>query len=185
VSRRFLEGLCRFAEAAYIRKPVTGGALRKEIIHKNISNEQYATSVRDAKRAGLVVVGFFIFGHPSETLEDMRQTSQFANSLELDYIGISIGIPIPDSGLFKVALAEGILDENIWEDVLFGRKEIPRYHPPGVSLDAMSQLLSESMRSFYLRPSYALRQLKSVRSVQDFVFRFKTGWSLLSNYARR
>ncbi len=159
--------------------------LRKKIIGKNITNDQCVASVRDAKRAGLVVVGFFIFGHPSETLEDMRETSRFANSLELDYIGISIGIPIPNSGLCKVALAEGILDERIWEHVLMGQKEIPRYHPPGVSLDAMSQLLSQSMRSFYLRPSYAMRQVRSIRSVQDLVFRIKTGWRLLSSYARR
>jgi len=155
--------------------------IRKEIITKKIPDEQFVKSVNWAKKARLVVTGFFLFGHPTETEKNMIETMEFAKKINVDYVSFGIVVPIPSSGTFIQALKEKKIDKYIWRDVINGAKEVPFYSPEKISLDFMKDLRMKANRSFYLRPKYILTQLIQIRSLSDFLFRAKWGVNLLFN----
>jgi len=155
--------------------------VRKEIIHKEISDEQCIKAINASKKAGLVVTGFFLFGHPNETFKEMLDTAEFPKKLNLDFISIGIVIPIPNSETFFYALKEKKLDKTIWRDVILGKKELPFYNPRDISVEKMKKLLAKSIRSFYLRPKYILNQMISVKNMSDLSIRVRMGINYLLN----
>jgi anaerobic magnesium-protoporphyrin IX monomethyl ester cyclase len=56
--------------------------------------------VKWAKRAGILVRGYFILGMPDETEEDLRLTESFAEDLELDEYGFTILCPYPGTHMY-------------------------------------------------------------------------------------
>lgn len=155
--------------------------IRKEIIHKDISNEQYIKAINAAKKSGLITIGFFLFGYPTETFENMKETIIFAKKLNLDYAYFGITVPIPNSEIYVRALKEKKIDKNIWRDVIYRKKEIPFYCPDGVSLEDMRGLMTKANRSFYLRPMYLFMKLKSIESIEELFFKIKMGLNFLLN----
>ncbi|GAF82256.1 unnamed protein product, partial [marine sediment metagenome] len=124
---------------------------------------------------------FFLFGHPSETKKNMIETMEFAKKINVDYVSFGIVVPIPRSGTFNQALKEKKINNNIWRDVILGKKEVPFYAPRDIPLDFMKELRIKANRSFYLRPKYILEQLTRIRSISDLLFRAKWGLNLLFN----
>jgi radical SAM superfamily enzyme YgiQ (UPF0313 family) len=62
------------------------------------------------KNAGIKSVGFFLIGYPGQTLKDMQDTLDFANSLPLDNRHIHITTPYPGTDLFRKCIEDGWLD---------------------------------------------------------------------------
>jgi radical SAM superfamily enzyme YgiQ (UPF0313 family) len=159
--------------------------VRNQIIHKNIPDSRYIEVIAMAKKAGLITIGFFLFGQPTETLKEMEQTITFAKRLKLDYASFGITVPIPNSELFNCAINENKTDKNIWKDVIYGKKEIPFYSPETVSIKKMKVLLAKANRSFYLRPKYILDQISNVHSLGALLFKIRIGFNFLKNRARK
>lgn len=65
-------------------------------------------------------IGFLLLGAPGETRESVRESMDFANSLDLDGLRTTVGIRIyPGTGLEKKALSEGVITSN--DDLLLPR----------------------------------------------------------------
>ena len=69
----------------------------------------YKASLR-LKEAGIESVGFFLIGYPGQTMQDMQDTLDFANSLPLDNRHIHIATPYPGTDLFRKCIEHGWLD---------------------------------------------------------------------------
>ena len=159
--------------------------IRKDVIGKHISNEKIIHAIRDSKKAGLIVGGFFLFGHPNETLETMRQTIRFAKKLNPHYAAFMIATPIPGSRLFRVAVDKGKLSPNIWKEIINGRKKVPIYVPDSVTLDQMQSLQRRALLTFYLRPASIILKLGEIRSVREFLFKARLAFRMLIEIFRR
>ena len=72
-----------------------------KLMNKKISIEQARRGVEAAHNAGLQVGAFFIIGYPGDTDETVLKTLRFANSLPLDYLGLSMPYPLPGTDLYK------------------------------------------------------------------------------------
>ncbi len=57
---------------------------------------------------GVLVSGFFIIGHPKESLENIAQTLAYANALPLDQRGIYLATPYPGTALHKECVRAGM-----------------------------------------------------------------------------
>jgi radical SAM superfamily enzyme YgiQ (UPF0313 family) len=75
-------------------------------LHKQITVAQIKEKVKLAKKY-VRVFGFFMIGIPGEDEDDVRQTFEFAKSLELDRWSWSIYSPLPGSALYDELIAEG------------------------------------------------------------------------------
>jgi anaerobic magnesium-protoporphyrin IX monomethyl ester cyclase len=81
---------------------------------KNITLERISRAVRDARAAGLLTAGHFIFGLPGETASSARRTSRFARRLGLDFAAFYTAVPFPGSPLYEQARAAGWLRDGDW-----------------------------------------------------------------------
>ncbi len=69
-------------------------------IGKGTTVEKIKQSVGWAKRAGILIRGYFILGMPDETEDDLRLTENLADELELDEYGFTILCPYPGTQMY-------------------------------------------------------------------------------------
>ena len=86
----------------------------------NMNKKYLPTDVRQIserlKKFGIGRMGFLLFGSPGENKETARESLEFADSLDLEAIKITIGIRIyPHTSLQQTAIKEGLVtaDDNL------------------------------------------------------------------------
>ncbi len=70
------------------------------LMNKKITTQQARRAVDAAHRAGIQVGAFFILFYPGDTDDTVIRTIQFATSLPLDYLGLTMPYPLPGTDLF-------------------------------------------------------------------------------------
>lgn len=88
-----LLALMREAGVQYISFGVEAGSerVRRDIIHKNISDEQVLRTVDWVSRLGIQATAFFIFSHPSETWAEAQESLRFIERIR-DRVDITVSI---------------------------------------------------------------------------------------------
>jgi radical SAM superfamily enzyme YgiQ (UPF0313 family) len=92
--------------------------LRK--MNKRYSPDEVRQTSAMFKNYGIKQMGFLLLGGPGETRESVRESLEFADSLNLDSLKITIGIRIyPQTALAQTAIDEGLILPG--DDLLFPR----------------------------------------------------------------
>jgi radical SAM superfamily enzyme YgiQ (UPF0313 family) len=88
-----LLALMRDAGVQYISFGVEAGAerVRRDIVHKNISNAQVFQAVEWAKKLDIKATAFFIFSHPTETWAEARESLALIDRIK-DRVDITVSI---------------------------------------------------------------------------------------------
>lgn len=78
--------------------------------------------MQQIKKAGIDLVVNFVIGFPGETWSEIRQTLDFAEEIDVDYVKIFVATPFPNTELFRMASEGGYLREDfdpnkhLWTD---------------------------------------------------------------------
>ena len=87
-------------------------------LNKRFQAEEVRTVSRMFADAGIQRRGFLLLGGPGETRESVEESLQFADSLNLDALKVTVGLRIyPETPLAATALAEGVIrpdDDLLW-----------------------------------------------------------------------
>jgi radical SAM superfamily enzyme YgiQ (UPF0313 family) len=83
-------------------------------VNKKQSLEKIREAVEMAHDAGLETVGFFMMGLPGDTVETMKQSIRFAQSLPLTYAKASMTLPFPSSALYRQISKDGRILSEDW-----------------------------------------------------------------------
>ena len=134
-------------------------------IKKGITLEQVRRAVKWAKEAGLDVGGYFMIGLPGETKETMRQTIDFAKSLNLDLAKIAICMPLPATELFSELDKKGLIKSYDWVNFNFYTPASTIYDHENLSWEIIQQYSKKFYREVYLNPFYILNRFK--KSIRD------------------
>lgn len=67
--------------------------------------------VKKMKELGFYTKGFFMIGFPEETREEIEETIQLAEELELDAFSFFIATPLPGSEMFDYCIKKGLISE--------------------------------------------------------------------------
>jgi radical SAM superfamily enzyme YgiQ (UPF0313 family) len=151
---------------------------------KRITTEQARTAVTLAKKAGITVLTYFMFGNLDETREDMLATIDFALSLNADFAQFSITIPYAGTEMYDEALKEGIITHDYWRD--YARNPVPDFMPPQlienvVDRQGLLAIRDEAVRRFYFRPRFIMKELLSLRSASEFIRKARMGMQLVQS----
>jgi anaerobic magnesium-protoporphyrin IX monomethyl ester cyclase len=153
-----------------------------DLMKKHINPEKVIQAVAVAKRHGLQVHGFFLIGFPTETIEEINQTITFARQLQLDYTQFSVTTLYPGTEIYRWAMEQGVVQGDVWRD--FARNPDPGFAPPvwDTIIDAseLYRIMKRAYRSFYLRPQYIWKSLKSLKTAGELASRIK-GMGVLLN----
>ncbi|HCD37825.1 MAG TPA: hypothetical protein DEQ77_03705, partial [Candidatus Omnitrophica bacterium] len=100
-------------------------------------------------------------GLPNDTLETLKETLDFALSLNIDYAKFAITVPLPGTLLFKEWDAAGIIKTKDWNKYNFASSPRDLYEHPGLNWKDIDYYYRHAHRSFYLRPSFVMRRFRN------------------------
>ena len=144
---------------------------------KNIKASETYNIISKIKKAGIKVGGFFMLGFPDETKESIIATAELALKLPIDYASFNIVSPRFGTKFRKRAIEQGVVDpENIEAESSAG---MPVWKNQTFSNEELLELKRKAVSKFYLRPSYLLKRIVSVRTWYEFVNLCKEGKELL------
>jgi radical SAM superfamily enzyme YgiQ (UPF0313 family) len=130
-------------------------------IGKRNSLEDVEKAVRWAKRAGLLVGGFYIFGFPFETMDDMRQTLKFAKKLNTPVATFATFCPFPGSPSFRYLEKKGRLLTRDWTQYSTHNARLV-FTSDNFSNEELQRFKRRANLSYYLSPRYLLGVLPQV-----------------------
>lgn len=112
-------------------------------VEKSITKDQVRAVVKWAKKYGIGVRGYFILGTPEETEEDLQQTEQFAEELQLDVYGFTILCPYPGTHYYHT-------DPSLWEQDWAGVDEYSNdfWHTKTVSNEQLKEWQARLVERF-------------------------------------
>ncbi len=143
-------------------------------LKKGVSEKEIERAVRLTKKAGIKVLGYFIFGIPVEDYQQELENIEFALELGLDYVQFGSLSPFPGSELYQLALEQGWYQEKkppAPEE--YGKR--PLLITEYWTWERLESILKTAYRRFYFRPSYLLKRLISFRGFLDL---FRSGIQL-------
>jgi len=138
-------------------------------ILKNIKKGVTTTGTKaftvDAKRAGLKILGDFIFGLPEETEDTIQQTIQFIKEIKPDMLQIAVATPIPGTEFYQWVSDNGYLVESDSAKTIdehgFQR---PVISYPNLSSDDLVCSVESALKEYYFSASFAVTAMRNILS---------------------
>lgn len=149
-------------------------------IRKGITLEQTRKAVKAAKEVGLRVSTPFMFGIPGETFEEGLKTIEFAVDLNPDIANFHAITPFPGSYLYDHLDEYGTVSEELTDYTYQGAAFIPHT----MTREEILRLRQTAFRRFYSRPSFIMRRILELRSLNDFKLAAKSMRSLFWLWAK-
>jgi radical SAM superfamily enzyme YgiQ (UPF0313 family) len=118
-------------------------------IKKNVSLDAVCRVVELCHRLRILTKGFFIIGHPGETVHTIDETIRFALSIPLDDVVVTLNTPLPGTEQSRTAHEYGRLNDTDWSKYNMWN---PVFIPEGLSEEVLLEKHKEFYRRFYLRP---------------------------------
>lgn len=131
----------------------TGNKEVSKRICKPLSLEEYKEIVNLTAKSGIHALGYFMFGFPDETVEEMEDTIRYAVSLPFYSISFQICIPYPGTTSYKAVLNQQGIEKIDWSNYDFTH---PKLLPCEASL---SQLKIKLFEAKLLAKSKILRRI--------------------------
>ncbi len=139
-----------------------------DAIKKDVAPEATTEAVRILKKNGIEVeLNILLGATPAETEGTIRRTLKTVRSLDVDYVLFSIANPFPGTDFYAAAKKEGWLFYGEYVPRDPARDAIISY--PHLSKERLERLCAGAYASYYLRPRYLYKQLRSLQSARDFL----------------
>jgi len=148
--------------------------LLDEVYKKGITVNQITNAVNTAKRLGIKVQGYFMIGHPTETLREILNTILLARNLDIDNASFSVITPFPGTSLFereKQLITKHITEFDYYCKCVYS-PELMKVKPATIQ-----RLKSLGYVLFYTRPFRVIAKIRAL-----FV---KGGFEKLKNELQR
>lgn len=135
-----------------------------ELLGKYATIAQVRETFGACKKAGVPSMAYFMLGLPNERRpDDVRRLMRFAKKLNPSYAMFNVLTLYPGTRLLAEAEDRGLVQPGVWEQ--FARRPDPSFVQPiwdeHFSREQLAELQAEAYRSFYLRPSVVLRELRA------------------------
>ncbi|HLG19040.1 MAG TPA: radical SAM protein [Bdellovibrionota bacterium] len=112
--------------------------------------KNYEENIRKMHRAGINVVGAFIFGFDQDTPESFDRVYEFAMKNHLAMVNTGIMTPFPGTDVYEKAKREGKIFDHDWEHYTGGQLV---WRHPTMSKEEIEELYIEFRQRFYAWPS--------------------------------
>jgi len=156
---------------------VESGAPRiLKIMKKGISLDQIRYAFKLAKKHGFMTRGYFMIGYLDEDRRTYKQTIDLARELNLDWVSFSITTPLPATDLLEESSRRGLVDPEYWKKYTLletDNSEFPIISSNHWDRNELKRMMGDAYFSFYMRPSYILQRLFSIKSYKQLADLFR------------
>jgi radical SAM superfamily enzyme YgiQ (UPF0313 family) len=125
-------------------------------IKKGATVERARAFAKDCNDLGLTVHGDFVLGLPGETKESIRNTINFAKTLDVETIQVSIAHAFPGTEFYDYAKANGFI-KNATAMSDEGGHQMAHIEYPGLPTDYVLEMVHRFYDEYYFRPRAAFR----------------------------
>lgn len=146
-----------------------------DFIKKGTNVEEIKQCLKWTKEAGITTKGYFIIGHPTETIESIKETFDFIQKIDLDIFQISFMTPFPGSELYDIADQYGEFQNN-WDDMNIWT---PLFIPKGLTKEDLIKESNKMYQKFYLNEKKIFAYLKRMLRPTSFFKFIKDGFKIL------
>ncbi|PMP90190.1 MAG: B12-binding domain-containing radical SAM protein [Caldisphaera sp.] len=129
-------------------------------IGKRITIEQAKKAFSWAKELKGFTTGSFILGFPWETIDDMKNTVNFAIKLDPNYAQFTALTPYPGTPLYDYALKYNLITDNNWEHYTTVKPVMRGFN---FTAQELGKMVMYAYRRFYVRWEFMSRELKAGR----------------------
>jgi radical SAM superfamily enzyme YgiQ (UPF0313 family) len=165
---RFDEELVRkMAEAGthYICIAIESASPRiQKMIKKNLKLDRSALALSWMRKYRIRTLGFFMLGFPTETLDEMEQTIDYASRLDLDEALFSIATPYPGTELNQQVMEMGLYDPDL---VSRGGELFQMIKTDQFDYATLRKMQRKAYRTFFLSKLRFLRMLPKLLNVNS------------------
>ena len=137
-----------------------------KIIDKRIAPEQFQNTITWTRAAKINIRGAFMLGNPGETEAGMQKTIDYAKNAGIQLAVFNITTPYPGTTMYKEFLEKKSLLHQNWDLYNLGE---PVLKLDTVSDQVVKKYYYKSYREFYLRPSFILKFIFSIRTFSEFL----------------
>lgn len=139
------------------------------VLKKGITIEKVTEVFDLTRKYKIPILAYFMIGNPTETRDDILTTFKVTRDLNPDFLHMTILTPFPGTKIYLDGLKSGIIKKDYWRE--FALNPTPDFTPPHwdehFSREELSELLVQGYKSFYIRTSYILKRIVSVRSLPE------------------
>jgi radical SAM superfamily enzyme YgiQ (UPF0313 family) len=129
-------------------------------VGKGIGRGDAERFMADARRAGVLVHGCWIFGLPGDTRESVLQTIDLAVRLDTDTAQFYPAIPYPGTAMYQAYAERGWLTTEDYSRWLTpGGQHACVVRNDALGPDGVDALCALARKRFYLRPGYLLKRI--------------------------
>lgn len=145
--------------------------------NKGVTIEEIRDAFRICKNWGIKTVGYFIIGLPGEMVEDIKKTIDLSIELDCDYASFNVALPIIGTELREEAVKNNWVNSK--NSSKYDGSFEPKIESENISLEKILEMRDFAVRKFYLRPSYIVKQLISLRNFYQVKSLFNEFFNLL------
>ncbi len=147
---------------------------KKELTVKKILN-----GVSVIKESGIDIAGFFMFGYPGETIEEMKKTIELSLKLPLIRANYFTFLPLPGTEIFNDMKKNNELDKVDWGHFYFMNAV---YSSNGITRKHLKKIQRQAFLKFYSRPGIIWKNLIKIKNYRHFKFLLKRfyHWIIMS-----
>jgi anaerobic magnesium-protoporphyrin IX monomethyl ester cyclase len=175
---------CRLIDVGY----ESGSDQILKNIKKGVTTADAKAFTIDAKRAGLKILGDFMFGLPEETHETIQQTKEFIKEIKPDMLQIAVATPIPGTEFYQWIYDNGYLVESDSSKTIdkHGFQRCVISYPKLSSNDLVS-FVESALKEYYFSASFArtaVRNILSKDGLWELTGLLKSAWVFLKHANR-
>lgn len=146
---------------------------------KGYTKKQVLKAFEVVKKVGIKTLATFLIGLPEETKKTIEDTIKFSKKLNPDYASFSFAVPRFGTALRDKAVKSGLISEKERTMDQSGRQIT--MGTMSLSKKEMQKLKRKAVLGFYLRPSYILKRLWSLKSFTEMKMNWRNFLSLIKN----
>ncbi len=134
-----------------------------DIYRKGITVEGVKRALRMCRSRGIFVQGYFMLGAPGETVEEMKQTIDFAAREPFDDALFDITTPFPHTELWE--MSKELINAD-YSDFDCFHKSV--YVLEGITPEQIEKLKRNAFWKFYAHPARILKTMRTVLGPRNF-----------------
>ncbi|MCB0308048.1 MAG: radical SAM protein [Bdellovibrionales bacterium] len=144
---------------------------------RTIKHHQTIEIFRACKQLGIRTLSYLVIGLPGDSRESIYNTVELVKTLKSDFVSFNLAIPVIGTKFRDQLIAEGFISEQVLEfDNSSANPAMPTRH---LTKDELFDIHKQSIKRFYMRPSYLLGRFLSIRSIYELKNHLREGLTLL------
>ncbi len=146
---------------------------------KELTVKKILKGVSVIKESGIDIAGFFMFGYPGETIEEMKKTIELSLKLPLIRANYFTFLPLPGTEIFNDMKKNNELDKVDWGHFYFMNAV---YSSNGITRKHLKKIQRQAFLKFYSRPGIIWKNLIKIKNYRHFKFLLKRfyHWIIMS-----